>query len=117
GTLSATASRATDLRASLAAAPGTFTNARDTLRRADPTLRAVGNLTTALAPGVRQLRRLERPLDRTLGTVVDVGPVAASSLATARRAAPDLNPLLRKATAIMPDLRSVGAQLTKQLPC
>jgi hypothetical protein len=52
-----------------------------------------------------------------LGTLVQVGPDARDTLATARRATPALNPLLRKATAQLPQVESIGRQAAEQLSC
>jgi hypothetical protein len=70
-----------------------------------------------LAPGVRQVRKLASPLNSVLGTVVRVAPDATATLATARDATPALNPLLAKATRLMPQLGSIGRQSVAQLKC
>lgn len=90
---------------------------RTTLTRADSTLDATRHLTARIAPGVTQLRRIARPLSRVLTTVEDIGPDARSTLASARRATPSLNPLLSKATALMPTVESAGAQAVHELKC
>jgi hypothetical protein len=46
-----------------------------------------------------------------------VGPDAYSTLASLRRAAPDVNPLLDRATQLMPQLASIGGQGATELAC
>lgn len=116
-TFAAVASRQRELKQTLDAAPGTFANVRSTLGRADTTLNKAAALTDALGPGVTQLRRIASPLNHVLGTVVDVGPDARATVATLRRATPDLNPLLAKATEEAPKLGSIGTQAADQLQC
>ncbi|HYF24280.1 MAG TPA: hypothetical protein VD931_00935, partial [Baekduia sp.] len=68
-------------------------------------------------PGVPELRRTAAPLGGLLRTVRDVGPDATATLATARRAAPRVTPLLQRATALSPQLRSIGEQSVENLEC
>lgn len=116
-TLAATAASTAALRETLARAPGSFANIRTTLGQADRTLDLAGDVTTRLAPGVRELRRTVSPLNSLLRTVVDVGPTARATLATARRGAPDVSRLLRRATTLLPQVTSIGRQATPQLDC
>ena len=116
-TFGAVAGKARQVQQSLAKAPGTFTHVRDTLAHANSTLAAAANLTDKLAPGVVQVRKIAAPLNSALHTVVSVGPDASATLATARRAAPDLNPLLDRLTKLMPEIGSIGGQSTNELNC
>jgi phospholipid/cholesterol/gamma-HCH transport system substrate-binding protein len=116
-TFGAVASKAQQVRQSLAKAPATFTHARDTLAHANGTLTAAANVTDRLAPGVDQVRKIAAPLNSALHTVVKVGPDATATLATARKAAPDLNPLLDRVTNLMPEIGSIGGQATTELNC
>lgn len=116
-TLGATAAHAAELRETLAGAPRTFGRIRATLADADTTLDLAGDVTTRIAPGVRELRRTIAPLNSLLGTVVDVGPDARATLRTARTGAPDLSRLLRSARTQLPRLSSVSRQATPQLDC
>ncbi|MCW3014762.1 MAG: mammalian cell entry protein [Solirubrobacterales bacterium] len=116
-TLTATASEAKALKAALSGGAPMLTRTRNTLARADGTLRAAGTLTGRLAPGVRQLRRIAGPLNSLLKTVTVVGPDARKTLATARGATPSLNPLLETATERAPQLTSIGQQATHELNC
>jgi ABC-type transporter Mla subunit MlaD len=116
-TFAAIAGEATALQATLERAPHTFTAVRGTLGRADRTLLAAADLTDRLAPGVEQVRKLAGPLNGVLGTVVNVGPDARSTLDSVRRATPQLNPLLARATQLMPQIGSIGAQTVTQMQC
>jgi ABC-type transporter Mla subunit MlaD len=116
-TLSATAQSASALRATLHAAPGTFGRIRGTLANADRTLDLASSVTTSLRPGVAELRRTIAPLNRLLTNVVRVGPDARATLATARRASPDLTKLLDRGTSVMPQLESVAKQAIPELDC
>jgi ABC-type transporter Mla subunit MlaD len=116
-TFAAIAARQRELKQTVDAAPRTFVEVRRTLKRADGTLRSAAELTGRLAPGVTQLRRIASPLNHVLGTVVDVGPDARSTLATLRGATPRLNPLLAKVTADMPKLGAIGRQAAEQVKC
>jgi ABC-type transporter Mla subunit MlaD len=116
-TFDAIGSEAGSLKDTLAAAPPTLIHARATLAHAGRTLGVAGDLLARLAPGVDQVRRLAAPLDGTLARLMSVGPGAVSTLETAHTAAPQLNPLLGKATRLMPELRSVGRQAVTQLQC
>jgi ABC-type transporter Mla subunit MlaD len=116
-TFSAVASQATQLQATLSAAPPTLTDARATLAHADRTLGAAQDLAARLAPGVEQVRKIASPLNSVLATVLRVGPNAIATLQSARQATPDLNPLLVKATTLMPELGSIGRQSVTQLNC
>jgi phospholipid/cholesterol/gamma-HCH transport system substrate-binding protein len=90
---------------------------RATLHRADPVLALAGKVTGRLAPGVTEVRRLAAPLDGVLASLRTVGPDARSTLRTLRGATPSLNPLLSRATTLLPKVRSIGAQATKALTC
>jgi ABC-type transporter Mla subunit MlaD len=116
-TFAATASQASALQSTLSATAPTLIDARATLAHADHTLRAAGDLASRVAPGVDQVRQLAAPLDSVLRTLVQVGPDAIVTLRTARNATPDLNPLLSKATDLMPKLSSIGNQSVAQLNC
>jgi phospholipid/cholesterol/gamma-HCH transport system substrate-binding protein len=116
-TLRAVTSEARGLQDTLERTPRTLVKARGTLRRADGTLSVAADLTDDLAPGVRELRRIAVPLNGLLETVVDVGPIARGTLATARRATPDVNGLLGRATTMLPRVESTARQAVEQLEC
>lgn len=116
-TFRATASEAVALRSAMRETPHTLASTRATLRRADFTLRGVGELTDRLAPGVDEIRRLADPLTGLLRSLVRVGPHARSALATVRRATPSLNPLLARLTELMPQIGSMSRQSAEQLKC
>lgn len=116
-TFDAVADEARALQDGLSIAPGVFANVRDTLRRADPTLEAVGRLADRLAPGVTQVRRTAAPLRDTLRTVRSVGPDARDTLATLRRASPELRALLAKTRTLSPTLGRIGRQAVDNLEC
>jgi ABC-type transporter Mla subunit MlaD len=116
-TLKVTAQHALALQQTLTAAPGTFVHLRDTLGSADRTLDLATTLTGRIAPGVSELRRTIAPLTHLLTTVVDVGPVASSTLVTARNAAPNVTRLLARATQLMPTIDSVAKQALPELSC
>jgi ABC-type transporter Mla subunit MlaD len=116
-TFRATAGQATAMQDTLDRAPSTLAQVRHTLGHADTTLTAASDLAGRIRPGVTQVQRIATPLNHVLGTVVDVGPDARATLAAARRATPSLNPLLTKATALMPSVRSIGRQSVEALRC
>jgi ABC-type transporter Mla subunit MlaD len=116
-TLAAIGGEARALQSALGRVPKTMEQAQTTLARTGFTLAQAGQLTDRLAPGVVQLRKLLPPLDRTLATVVDVGPDARGTLRTARRAAPDIAELLSRVRAKSSQVESIGRQAAKQLKC
>ncbi|WP_354700078.1 hypothetical protein DSM112329_00341 [Paraconexibacter sp. AEG42_29] len=116
-TMRALADREQQLGQTLDEAPRTFTHARDTLAKADPTLRRTGTVVAKLAPGVQEVRRLARPLNRLITTVTTVAPQATGTLRTARRATPDVNPLLQKLTERAPQIESIAKRTSKELDC
>ncbi|MCW3040214.1 MAG: Long-chain-fatty-acid--CoA ligase [Solirubrobacterales bacterium] len=116
-TFNALASDVSSLQSTLSGAPGTLRRATATLRRADGTLRSARQVTDRLAPGVAQLRRIARPLNRVLGTLVEVGPDARATLATARTAAPDVTRVIARLTQLAPQLTSIGRQADVALNC
>jgi hypothetical protein len=116
-TFDAIASQAGALKDTLSGTAPTLSRARVTLAHADRTLTSAGSLLTSLAPGIAQVRRLAAPLDSALQSLVAVGPDAVTTLRTARAAAPQLDPLLSKATGLMPELGSIGSQSVAQLQC
>jgi ABC-type transporter Mla subunit MlaD len=116
-TFDATAAEAQSLRDTLAQAPVTLVSARRALAHADTTLANAGTLAQRLAPGVVEVRRLAPPLNHVLGTVIDVGPDAKATLATARQATPSLNPLLDRVRALSPTFGGIGTQSVHALKC
>ncbi|WP_354700102.1 hypothetical protein DSM112329_00365 [Paraconexibacter sp. AEG42_29] len=116
-TLNAIASDVSGLQATLDRAPGTLKKATSTLKRADGTLAGAQQVTDRLAPGVRQLRRIASPLNSLLGTLVDVGPTARATLATAGAAAPDVTKMVDKLASQAPALESIGKQADLALNC
>lgn len=109
--------RARNVQTALRELPPTLRTARTTLGRADGTLQKTGRLTQRLAPGVRQLRLIARPLSSTLTTVDEVAPDARATLSTLRKGAPDLTRLLRSAKPLVPKLAEVGREAARQLEC
>lgn len=116
-TFAAAGDEAAQLKATLQEAPTLISTAKRTLSHADSTLTAAGTLTERLAPGVSEVRRLAAPLDNVLGTIVQVGPDATSTLQTAGHAAPSLTELLATARRLMPTLKSLGSQSATELNC
>jgi phospholipid/cholesterol/gamma-HCH transport system substrate-binding protein len=116
-TFAALASRTQQIQTTLATAPGTLAQARTTLASADPTLDLAQSVTARIAPGVDQVKRIAAPLDDLLITLKNVGPDAISALSAARQATPSLNPLLVKATGVLPQLGSIGSQAVTSLQC
>ena len=116
-TFDAVADEATAVQETLERSPRTLARARATLHRADPVLRDAGELSVRLAPGVRELRKIASPLNSVLGTAVEVGADARATLATARRATADVNPLLQRATTLVPKLGDIGEKSIRELKC
>lgn len=117
GTFDAIADEERSVRAAIDRAPVAFAQVRTTLKRANPTLLAARDLTRRLAPGVRQVRGIARPLNGVLGTLEDVGPDARATLTSLGSAAPALNPLLDRVRELSPQLESIGKQADEQLDC
>ena len=104
-TFAAVGSQASQLQTLLAETPPALDTARATLAHASRTLIAATRLLTGLAPGIDQLRAVAAPLNGTLQSLVKIGPDAQQTLNAVRAAVPYLNPLLTKATALMPRTR------------
>jgi phospholipid/cholesterol/gamma-HCH transport system substrate-binding protein len=116
-TFGAFASRTQQLDTVLQRAPGMFKQTRTTLAMAQPTLALAQKVTARIAPGVEQVDDDAAPLDGLLVTLHQVGPDAVSALASAHSATPALNPLLSRATNLMPTLKSIGSQAVHELEC
>lgn len=116
-TLDALGDESVDLERTLARMPGTLAAARGTLGRADATLRSAVSVTDRIAPGVTEVRRITRPLDRVLRTVADVGPDVRQTVSTLRTAAPDLTKLLDRGREVLPQVESIGKQAVDELRC
>jgi ABC-type transporter Mla subunit MlaD len=116
-TLTALAAQASNVQATLSEAPGALVTLRQTLAHADPTLKLASDVIGHLAGGVQQARLIARPLDTVLGTLRSVGPVAVTTLRTARRAAPDLSSLLGHLKTIAPLAQSVAGQAGPTIGC
>lgn len=116
-TLSAIAANVGALQSTLDRAPVTLRRATATLKRADGTLTGVRDVTARLRPGVVELRRIAPPLNRVLGTLTDVGPIARQTLATAAASAPDVTRFADKLTARAPELGSISKQAVVALKC
>jgi phospholipid/cholesterol/gamma-HCH transport system substrate-binding protein len=116
-TFAALASRTTQLESTLATAPSMLAQTRQTLASAEPTLALAKTVTGRVAPGVAQVQRIAAPLDNLLVTLKNVGPDAISALGSVRAATPSLNPLLVKATQLMPQLQSISRQAVTSLDC
>ncbi|WP_205698857.1 MlaD family protein [Conexibacter sp. SYSU D00693] len=117
GTFDAIADETRGLQAALDRAPATFRTVRGTLADADGTLERARAVTARIAPGVAEVQRTAAPLDGLLGAVRRAGPDATATLATARRAVPDVDPLLDHVTDLAPQLRSAGAEAVEALRC
>lgn len=74
GTLHGLADSATSLESTLSELPATLTEVKQTLGRASGTLTSANRALVALSPGIDQVRRLARPLDTLLNTVVQAPP-------------------------------------------
>jgi phospholipid/cholesterol/gamma-HCH transport system substrate-binding protein len=116
-TLRATASQATNLQGAISQAPATFADLRQTLSRADGTLSAADTLSRRLRLGAKQLGTLARPLYNVMASLVSTGPDAREALAAAGDAAPNLQRLLVRTSAIMPVIGETSRQATPQLAC
>jgi phospholipid/cholesterol/gamma-HCH transport system substrate-binding protein len=116
-TFAAVGSQASQLQALLTETPPTLDTARTTLAHAGRTLIAATRLLTGLEPGIEQVRAVAAPLNGTLESLVKIGPDAQRTLSALRAAVPYLNPLLTKATQLMPELGSVGRQAATELNC
>jgi hypothetical protein len=116
-TFQALASRTRQLASTLQTAPATLAQARETLAAAQPTLNLARTVTARIAPGITQVQRIAAPLDNLLVTLRGVGPDAISALNATSQATPSLNPLLVKATHVMPQLKSIGSQSVTSLDC
>lgn len=116
-TFNAIAAQATNLQTTLDRMTPTLAQVRTTLTHANTTLGSAGRLVGRLSPGVVQLRLIAPPLSNILRTVVHVGPDAESTFASLRAATPSLNPLLTKATGLMPTVGSIGSQAVHELNC
>lgn len=116
-TFSAIADRSTELGQTLRAMPATLGQVRTTLERADGTLADVGRLARDLGPGVRELRAIARPVDRTLGAVDDLAPSARATLRTVRRDGDELNALLTRLVTLSPQLGRTGDRAVENLEC
>jgi phospholipid/cholesterol/gamma-HCH transport system substrate-binding protein len=116
-TFAAIASRSQQLASTLQTAPGTLAQTRTTLAAAQPTLNLARQVTAKIAPGITQIQRIAAPLDNLLVTLRGVAPDAISALDATSQATPSLNPLLVKATHVMPQLQSIGSQSVTSLDC
>lgn len=116
-TFAAFGRRAEEVEAGLVQAPETLSTARTVLEHADASLTDVNTLARRLGPGVPKVRALAAPLDDVLGRLLDVGPLARDTLATARRSAPDVTDLLATARPLTPELASIADQLDEQVHC
>jgi ABC-type transporter Mla subunit MlaD len=116
-TFHAAADEARNLQVTIDRLTPALTQSRTTLKHADRTLTNAGTLVHRLSPGVVELRRLARPLSDLLTSVVEVGGDARATVAALHRATPALNPLLAKATNLMPTIGSIGHQAVTELRC
>jgi ABC-type transporter Mla subunit MlaD len=116
-TLAATAHHTAAIRRTLAVVPGTLVRVRSTLATADRTLDLAQAATRRIGPGVSELRRTVTPLNQLLERVVTVGPLARSTLSTARTSAPAITKLVSRATALLPAAKSALDQANPQLEC
>jgi len=116
-TFQAVSARSRELQSVLEDSPRLLVTTRSTLGRAATTLDKVDGLTSRLAGGITQTRRIAPVLNGLLRTLYDVAPDARATLATGRRSAPDVRTLLRQSRAIAPKLISVATDAAQQLKC
>lgn len=117
GTFAAMGAEADAMKETLARTPRMLARTRMTLARADTTLDEAQDVVERIAPGVKEVRRIAKPLDALLDGIVDVGPDARDTLADLRRATPDLDPLLARVTQQSPQLESIGRQTVENMKC
>jgi len=117
GTFAAIADRHRELATTLDRLPAMLQQTQSTLRTAQHTVADVGELARRIGPGVRTLRATAKPLDDLLASVQAIAPDAIATLSTVRRATPDLNKLLRRATTVSPQLGSIGDKSVENLGC
>jgi phospholipid/cholesterol/gamma-HCH transport system substrate-binding protein len=117
GTFDAIADRSRELEATIGALPATLSQVRSTLGKADGTLRGVTRLTRDIGPGVRELRAVADPLDRTLRSLQAVAPDARRTLATVRTDGGAINGLLARTTTLAPQLGSTAEGANENLKC
>jgi ABC-type transporter Mla subunit MlaD len=117
GTFDAIADESRSVEASLLQAPETLRSARVTLARADPTLDQARDVAVRVRPGVTELRRIARPLNDLLRGVRASGPDAVATLATTRRAVPDINALLDRVGGLAPQVGDAGRQSVAAMKC
>jgi phospholipid/cholesterol/gamma-HCH transport system substrate-binding protein len=117
-TFAAVESQSQALQATLSEGPAWLIDVRHTLAHASRTLSQAAELTTRLAAGVTQLRRIAAPLDDVLREVVHVSPDAIATLSTIRGAGPNLDGLLSRATSpLLPRVASIGKQAATEVGC
>ncbi|MBA2348571.1 MAG: hypothetical protein H0V81_09785 [Solirubrobacterales bacterium] len=115
-TFSAVASRASSVNTTLHQLPSSLRETRRTLREADVTLRAAGELTDTLKPGVAQLEQIAVPLDTTLAALRRVTPAARMTVQAVNRSAPTTRGI-KALTSEIPRIGSIGKKATTQIGC
>ncbi len=117
GTFDAIADRSRELETTISALPATLSQVRSTLGKADDTLEGVTRLTRDIGPGVRELRAVADPLDRTLRSLRTVAPDARRTLSTVRTDGGAINALLARTTTLAPQLGSTADGANENLEC
>lgn len=117
-TVNAVASQSNALDTGLTRLPTAIGQTERTLGHARTTLLDAQQLTTALAPGISQLRQTTEPLTQVLTTLTAVTPDVVTALAPPQRAALTQGAnLLRTVGSVTPTVRSTARQAATQTGC
>ncbi len=116
-TFTALAQHAEGIEASLQAAPGALTNARQTLVQLDGSVDTLTALMTDLRPGADELAPLAVALKPTLSELHSLVPTAVATLQQATTAGPTITKLLSSATPMMSQLGLAMSQLAPMVAC
>ena len=106
-----------DQQEALDRAPAALAESTTTLARLDTSLVGLQALTSDLAPGASELRRLAPPARRAFAELNSVAPIAASALAAGRRASPPLRRLFTTGKDFLPRLGTTLGQLDPVVGC
>ncbi|EHN10676.1 MCE-family protein [Patulibacter medicamentivorans] len=117
GTFDELGARAAAQRAALDRLPPTLSVGRRTLGTLDHSLVGLRALVADLGPGARALRDVAPAVERTTGTLLDVAPLATSTLDVGTATAPGVERLLRAGTPFLPRLATTLDQLAPMAAC
>lgn len=117
GTFDALAGQARAAQASLERFPDALSAGERTLAHLDASLVGLRGLVTDIGPGARALRDAAPSVQRATTALLEVAPLAASTLEVGRAAAPDIDRLLRTGTATLPRLGSALRSAAPMLSC